>query len=140
MARQYCGTLGKKANCQVAVTLDLGTEESSTPLDWALYLPEKWANDPVRRKEAGVPEEITFKTKSELALDLIDEVKGWGLQGRLVLADSAYGDGFEFRQGLRDRRLDYVVQVSRDLTGWTEDPHPAKPPVWRQLFFPLSDN
>jgi len=129
VARQYCGTLGKKANCQVAVTLDLGTEESSTPLDWALYLPEKWANDPVRRKEAGVPEEITFKTKSELALDLIDEVKGWGLQGRLVLADSAYGDGFEFRQGLRDRRLDYVVQVSRDLTGWTEDPHPAKPPM-----------
>ncbi len=129
VARQYCGTLGKKANCQVAVTLDLGTEESSTPLDWALYLPEKWANDPVRRKEAGVPEEITFKTKPELALDLIDEVKDWGLQGRVVLADSAYGDGFEFRQGLRDRRLDYVVQVSGDLTGWTEDPHPAKPPM-----------
>ena len=127
VARQYCGTLGKKANCQVAVTLDLGTEESSTPLDWALYLPEKWANDLVRRKEAGVPEEITFKTKTDLALDLIDEVKGWGLQGRLVLADSAYGDGFEFRQGLRDRRLDYVVQVSGNLTGWTEDPHPAKP-------------
>lgn len=127
VARQYCGTLGKKANCQVAVTLDLGTEESSTPLDWALYLPEKWANDLVRRKEAGVPEEIIFKTKTDLALDLIDEVKGWGLQGRLVLADSAYGDGFEFRQGLRDRRLDYVVQVSGNLTGWTEDPHPAKP-------------
>jgi len=127
VARQYCGTLGKKANCQVAVTLDLGTEESSTPLDWALYLPEKWAHDPVRREKAGVPEEITFKTKPELALELIDEVKGWGLQGRLVLADSAYGDGFEFRQGLRDRRLDYVVQVSGNLTGWTEDPHPAKP-------------
>jgi SRSO17 transposase len=129
VARQYCGTLGKTANCQVAVTLDMGTEESSTPLDWALYLPEKWANDPVRRKEAGVPEEVTFKTKSELALDLIDEVKGWSLQGRLVLADSAYGDGFEFRQGLRGRQLDYVVQVSGNLTGWTEDPHPAKPPM-----------
>jgi SRSO17 transposase len=129
VARQYCGALGKTANCQVAVTLDLGIEESSTPLDWALYLPEKWANDRVRRKEAGVPEEVTFRTKPELALDLIDEVKGWGLQGRLVLADSAYGDGFEFRQGLRDRGLDYVVQVSGDLTAWTEDPHPAKPPM-----------
>ena len=97
--RQYCGALGKTANCQVAVTLDLGTEESSTPLDWALYLPEQWINDPLRRKEAGIPEEITFKTKSELALDLIDEVRGWGLQDRLVLADSVYGDAYEFRQG-----------------------------------------
>jgi SRSO17 transposase len=129
VARQYCGALGKTANCQVAVTLDLGTEESSTPLDWALYLPEKWVNDPVRRKKAGVPEEITFKTKSELALDLIDEVKGWGLQVRPVLADSAYGDGFEFRQGLRERGSDYVVQVSGDLTAWTEDPHPPEPPM-----------
>jgi SRSO17 transposase len=127
VARQYCGTLGKTANCQVAVTLDLGTEESSTPLDWALYLPEQWINDPIRRKEAGIPEAITFKTKPDLALDLIDEVKGWGLQGRLVLADSAYGDVFEFRQGLRDRELDYVVQVSGDLVAWTKDPHPAKP-------------
>jgi len=129
VARQYCGALGKTANCQVAVTLDLGTEESSTPLDWALYLPEQWIKDPVRRKEAGVPEEIIFKTKTELALDLIDEVKGWGLQGRLVLADSAYGDGFEFRKGLRNRGLDYVVQVSGDLMAWTKDPHPAKPPM-----------
>jgi len=131
VAHQYCGTLGKTANCQVAVTLDLGTEESSTPLDWALYLPEQWINDPIRRKAAGVPEEITFKTKPELALDLIDEVKGWGLQGRLVLADSAYGDVFEFRQGLRSRKLDYVVQVSGELMAWTKDPHPAKPPMKR---------
>jgi SRSO17 transposase len=131
VARQYCGALGKTANCQVAVTLDLGTEESSTPLDWALYLPEQWINDPVRRKEAGIPEEITFKTKPELALGLIDEVKGWGLKPRLVLADSGYGDGFEFRQGLRSRGSDYVVQVSGDLMAWTEDPHPPEPPMKR---------
>ena len=127
VARQYCGALGKTANCQVAVTLHLGTEEASTPLDWVLYLPEKWIQDPVRRKETGVPEEITFKTKPELALVLIDEVKAWGLQDRLVLADSGYGDVYEFRQGLRRRKLDYVVQVSGDLTGWTEDPHPPEP-------------
>jgi SRSO17 transposase len=131
VARQYCGALGKTANCQVAVTLDLGTEESSSPLDWALYLPEKWINDPVRRKKAGVPEAITFKTKPELALDLIDEVKGWGLQVRPVLADSVYGDVFEFRQGLRSRGSDYVVQVSGDLLAWTEDPHPLEPPMKR---------
>ncbi len=131
VARQYCGALGKTANCQVAVTLDLGTEESSTPLDWALYLPEKWAKDPVRREKAGVPEEITFKTKPELALDLIDEVQGWGLQVRPVLTDSLYGDVFAFRQGLRNRGADYVVQVSADLMAWTEDPHPAEPAMKR---------
>src|SRR5208337_1790077 len=131
VAHQYCGTLGKTANCQVAVTLDLGTEESSTPLDLALYLPEQWINDPARRKEAGIPEDITFRTKPDLALDLVNEVKGWGLQGRLVLADSAYGDVFEFRQGLRSQELDYVVQVSGELMAWTKDPHPAKPPMKR---------
>ncbi len=129
VARQYCGALGKTANCQVAVTLDLGTEESSTPLDWALYLPEQWIHDPIRRRQAGVPEEITFKTKIELALDLIDEVREWGLQDRLILSDSGYGDGYEFRDGLRSRELDYVLQVSAELTGWTEDPHPAERPM-----------
>jgi SRSO17 transposase len=131
VARQYCGALGKTANCQVAVTLDLGTEESSTPLDWALYLPEPWINDPARREKAGVPEEITFKTKTALALDLIDEVRGWGLHDRLVLTDSGYGDAYEFRHGLRSRELHYVVQVSGGLTGWTEDPHPSELPMKR---------
>jgi len=129
VARQYCGALGKTANCQVAVTLDLGTEGASTPLDWALYLPKEWTQDPIRRKQAGIPQEATFKTKPELALDLIDEVRSWGLKDRLVLADSAFGDSYEFRQALRRRELDYVVQVSGDLTGWTEDPHPSQPPL-----------
>jgi len=131
VARQYCGALGKTANCQVAVSLDLGTEESSTPLDWALYLPEQWINDATRRRKVGIPEEVTFKSKPELALDLVDEVRRWGLSDRLVLADSAYGDGYEFRRGLRDRKLHYVVQVSGDMTAWTEDPHPAEPPMKR---------
>ena len=129
VARQYCGALGKTSNCQVAVSLDLGTEQWSTPLDWALYLPEEWIHDPVRRKKVAVPEGITFKTKLQLALDLIDEVRGWGLQDRLVLADSAYGDSFEFRHALRSRGLDYIVQVEGALTAWTDDPHPSKPPM-----------
>lgn len=131
VARQYCGALGKTANCQVAVTLNLGTEESSTPVDWALYLPAEWINNPIRREKAGIPKEVTFKTKTNLALELLDEVKAWGLQDRVVLADSAYGDAYEFREGLRSRQLNYVVQVSGDLTGWTEDPHPSELPVKR---------
>lgn len=129
VARQYCGALGKTASCQVAVTLDLGTEQWSTPLDWALYLPEEWIDDPLRRKKAAVPEDVTFKTKLQLALELIDEVRGWGLQDRLVLTDSTYGDSFEFRQALRSRGLHYIVQVEGALTGWTDDPHPSKPPM-----------
>ena len=127
VARQYCGALGKTANCQVAVTLDLGTEQGSVPLNWALYLPEEWIEDPVRRKKAGIPEEATFKTKLQLALELIEEVRAWGLQKRLVLADSAYGDSYEFRKALRKKGLHYVVQVEGALTGWTEDPHPSEP-------------
>lgn len=131
VARQYCGALGKRANCQVAVTLDLGTEKSSIPLSWALYLPQQWIADSLRRHKAGIPKDVTFKTKPELALDLIDEVTAWGLEERVVLADSAYGDGYAFRQGLRSRTLDYIVQVSGDLTAWTENPHPGEPAMKR---------
>jgi SRSO17 transposase len=129
VSRQYCGALGKTANCQVAVSLDLGTDQWSVPLDWALYLPEGWINDLDRRQRVGVPRQVTFKTKAELALKLVDEVRGWGLKDRVVLADSLYGDSYEFRQGLRDRSLDYVVQVEGRLVGWTEDPHPVEVPT-----------
>ncbi len=127
VAYQYCGALGKTANCQVAVTLDMGTEESSIPLDWALYLPEIWIQDKERLKRAGIPEDVVFKTKTELALDVIDEVRSWGLRDRLVLADSLYGDSYDFRQGLRTRELDYIVQVEGRLLAWTADPHPGEP-------------
>jgi SRSO17 transposase len=127
VAYQYCGALGKTANCQVAVTLDMGTEELSIPLNWALYLPEEWINDKERRKKCGVPEDTVFKTKVELALDLVDEVRSWGLKERLVLADSLYGDSYDFRSGLKDRNLDYIVQVEGKLLAWTDNPHPTKP-------------
>ena len=104
----------------------MGTEESSIPLNWALYLSEEWIHDKERRKKAGIPEEAVFKTKLELALDLIDEARSWGLHDRLVLADSLYGDSYEFRQGLKSRKVDYIVQVEGKLLAWTEDPHPAE--------------
>jgi len=129
VAHQYCGALGKTANCQVSVTLDLGTEETSVPLNWALYLPEQWIEDSLRRKKTGVPPETVFKSKVDLALDLIDEAKAWGLSDRLVLADSLYGDSYKFRQGLISRGLDYIVQVEGKLTAWTDDPHPLELPA-----------
>ena len=71
MARQYCGQLGKRDNCQVAVTLSLANEHASLPVAYRLYLPEAWAGDAERRIKAGVPPDITFQTKPRIALDQI---------------------------------------------------------------------
>jgi SRSO17 transposase len=89
--RQYSGTLGKVGNCQVAVSLHHVGEQGSTVLGWRLYLPESWTKDGKRREEAGIPEEVVFKTKWQLSLDMIDQVRAWGLPNRIVVADAGYG-------------------------------------------------
>src|SRR5260370_24613429 len=86
--RQYSGTLGKVGNCQVAVSLHHVGEQGSTVLGWRLYLPESWTKDGKRREAAGVPEEVVFKTKWQLSLDMIDQVRAWGLPNRIVVADA----------------------------------------------------
>lgn len=128
VARQYSGTLGKVGNCQVAVSIHLTTEEESTPLDWALYLPREWIDDPERCLKAGVPQSTQFCTKPELALALTDQLRQWGLTQLPVLADTAYGRSTEFRQGLVDRQLQYVVGVDPDTAIWTEPTRRIQPP------------
>jgi SRSO17 transposase len=118
VARQYSGTLGKLGNCQVAVAVHLATEEESLPLDWALYLPQAWIDDRKRCHKAGVPENTPFRTKGELALELIDHLLGWGLAREPILADAGYGNSSEFRQGLTDRHLSYVVGVESSTVVW----------------------
>ena len=86
--RQYSGTLGKTGNCQVAVSLHHVGAQGNAVLGWRLYLPETWAKDSERRQAAGVPEEVVFKKKWELALELLDQVRGWGLPDRIVLGDA----------------------------------------------------
>jgi SRSO17 transposase len=120
--RQYSGTLGKTANCQVAVSLHQAAGEESTILDWRLYLPESWTEDPQRRAEAGIPAEVKFQTKWQLALGLIDEARGWGLRCGVVLGDAAYGEVTEFRQGLETRQLPYAVGIPSTLGVWTKPP------------------
>ena len=105
VARQYSGTLGKVGNCQVAVAVHLATEDESLPLDWALYLPQAWIEDRERCRKAGVPESTPFRSKGELALELLDRLLGWGLPPPPILADAGYGNHPEFRQGLVDRKL-----------------------------------
>jgi SRSO17 transposase len=126
VARQYSGTLGKTANCQVAVSLhEVGAEESAI-LDGRLYLPESWTQDAQRRTEAGIPAEVKFQTKWQLALELIDEARTWGLRCGVVLADGGYGEVTEFREGLQTRQLPYAVGIPSTVRVWT------KPPRWRK--------
>lgn len=120
VARQYSGTLGKVGNCQVAVAVHLATPEESMPLDWALYLPQAWIEDRERCRKAGVPESTPFRSKGELALELIDRLRGWGLRSQPILADAGYGNSSEFRQGLAHRQLHYVVGVESNTVVWNQ--------------------
>jgi SRSO17 transposase len=107
VARQYCGTLGKIANCQVAVSLHWANAEVSCPLGWRLYLPRAWLEDPARAQEVRLPPGIVYRSKTELALEELDQALAWKLPPLPVLADSAYGNDFGFRQALRARQLHY---------------------------------
>jgi SRSO17 transposase len=111
VARQYSGTLGKVANCQVAVSVHLATDEASMPLGFKLYLPKSWTDDPERMRKAGVPAETVFKTKWQLALDQIDEIRAWDVPQGVIVTDIGYGRINEFRHGLIARNLLYLTEV-----------------------------
>lgn len=124
VARQYCGALGKLANCQVAVSLHRADAfgKSSQPLSWRLYLPREWGQDSERRARAAIPAEVTHQSKNDLALDLLDQALGWDLNPGVILADEAYGGSFEWRAALRERGLICCVRVPWTTTGWTDKP------------------
>ena len=130
VARQYTGTAGKVTNCQVAVSVSMVTDTASCPVDWRLFVPESWdpaspkasADVAQRRRKAGLGDDIVHREKWRLALDMIDELIGWGRRPPLVVADSGYGDAAEFRHGLAERGLSYVVQVTGgNLSGYRSD-------------------
>jgi SRSO17 transposase len=126
--RQYCGALGKKANCQVAVSLHRADTSGSSPLGFRLYLPAVWTEDRPRCRQAGVPDEVVFQKKWELALALMDRALAWGVgKPEAVLADSGYGDNGAFRQGLEQRGLPYAVGITHEVVVWTEPPTSAVP-------------
>jgi SRSO17 transposase len=121
--RQYCGALGKRANCQVAVSAHYVSPKGHYPLDLRLYLPDVWLEDRARLDQAGVPDpERRPLTKPEIALGLLDGVRGEGLPGWAVVADAGYGVSPEFRDGLEQRRLSYIVGVTEDFVVFTERP------------------
>jgi len=123
VARQYCGALGKIANCQVAVSLHWSTAEMSCPVLWRLYLPRAWLENPERRAAGKIPAAVEYQSKNQLALALLDQAIAWDLPPLPVVADSAYGNDFDFRQALRERGLHYAVAVEPSTKVWISDPN-----------------
>ena len=129
VTRQYCGQVGKQDNCRVAVSLSMATWSSSLPIAYRLYLPKEWAEDSERREKTEVPEEVEFQTKPAIALDQVRAAVAANLDRGVVLADAAYGINTEFRDGLTELNLQYVMGVQSSMTVWEpgEQPLPAKP-------------
>lgn len=119
--RQYTGSAGKVTNCQIGVSLSIATATEHALVDYELYLPRGWAEDPVRRKEARIPDDVGFQTKPELAVDMLRWAVEDGLPKGVVLADAAYGTSSRFRDDIRAMELDYAVGVNGPTTVWRLD-------------------
>ena len=112
---QYCGQLGKQANCQVVVTLSIANHNGSLPIAYRLYLPQEWAEDAARRKKARVPKAITFRTKPEIALEQIRAACAAGVPRGAALLDASYGSNSALRTGISALGLEYVAAIVSNL-------------------------
>ncbi len=127
VARQYCGMLGKQDNCQVAVSVTLASQGGSLPVAWQLYLPKEWCEDEHRREKTGVPKDVTFATKPDIALAQIERLLSQGAPRYCVLADAGYGTQTAFRERLSQWGLTYVVGVTGQVTVWPPGHAPLPP-------------
>ena len=130
VARQYCGQLGKQENCQVAVSLSVANDHASLPIAYRLYLPDAWAEDPVRRAKAGVPEGVGFETKPAIALGQLRRAREAGIPAGIVLGDAAYGDESDFRVGVAELDLHYVLGIRSGTAVWPPGQAPLPPAPW----------
>jgi SRSO17 transposase len=131
VARQYCGVLGKQDNCQVAVSISVAHERASVPVAYRLYLPEMWAQDRRRRRAAGVPATVEFRTKWRIALEQVARLAAEGVPAAPVVADAGYGVVTAFRDALTAQAIAYVVGISTDTTVWAPGRAPLPPPKYR---------
>jgi SRSO17 transposase len=132
VARQYSGALGKVGNCQIGVSVNAVTDAASCPLDWRLFIPEEW-DDPGefnqdRRAKCKLPADVHHVEKWRQALEMIDELIGWGLEAPVILGDGAYGDVTEFRSGLEEREIGYVLDVKSTTSAYPEAVALVQPP------------
>lgn len=130
VARQYCGQLGKQDNCQVAVSLSIANEHASLPVAYRLYLPQDWSSDPDRRRKAGVPAEIGFKTKPEIALEQLRWACVAGLPRGVALLDAGYGNNSELRTEITALELTYVAGILSTTTVWAPGTGPLSAKPW----------
>jgi SRSO17 transposase len=130
VTRQYRGQLGKRDNCQVAVTLSVANRAASLPVAYRLYLPQDWASDPVRRAKAGVPDDVSFATKPEIALAQIRAAVAAGLPRGVVLMDAGYGADTGLRTALAELGLRYVAGIQPTATVWPQGTGPLPPKAW----------
>lgn len=131
VSHQYCGAVGKQAQCQVAVELVVTDGEVTAPVGGRLYLPESWAEAGPRREKAGVPQEVKFQTKPEIAGDLIAEALADGLTAAPILGDSVYGNAGDLRARLRRRGLEYFLNAEEHWLAWPQRPKlSAGPKYW----------
>ncbi|MGH8337024.1 MAG: IS701 family transposase [Gammaproteobacteria bacterium] len=125
VARQYCGQLGKQENCRTAVSLTFATPGGSIPLQYQLYLPKEWTDEPMRCRQAGVPEEIGFATKNQIARQQIAAALAAGTPRGIILSDAAYGDEADFRDYLTAEKLLYAVGIRPNTGVWWGAHQPA---------------
>jgi SRSO17 transposase len=138
VTRQYCGQVGKQENCRIAVSLSLSTAEASLPIAWRLYLPEVWSEDKRRRKATGIPEEIGFQTKPEIALEQIRAAVDRQIPPAPVLSDAAYGNDTEFRDGITELGLLYGVGIQSSTSVWKPGQAPLPKRKWKGIGRPTS--
>jgi SRSO17 transposase len=131
--RQYCGQVGKQENCRVAVSLSLSTAEASLPIAWQLYLPEVWTEDKKRRVSTGIPPEIGFQTKPEIALQQLRRAVDRELPHAPVLADAAYGNDTAFREGITELGLLYAVGIQSSVSVWKPGQAPLPKRKWKGI-------
>lgn len=127
VARQYCGQLGKQDNRQVPVSLSATNDHASLPIAYRLYLPREWAEDPARRARAGVPDDVVFQTKPQIALSQLRAACAGGIEAASVLADAGYGIDTSFRDGVTELGLAYVVGVSPTISLWPSGTDHCRP-------------
>lgn len=125
--RQYTGTAGKIENCQVGVFLSCSCERGHAFLDRRLYLPKGWCADQPRREQARIPQAIVFRTKPELAVDMLTHAWDRGVATPWIAGDEVYGDAPAFRQAISQHKSRYVLAVSVNTPVWVHRPRMARP-------------